>query len=115
MSEDKVINVFEGDPRDQDDIQESTEKVKKIYTDLQSVETLKHLIKMIKEDRLRNFVVIGQSDNTEEEYLATGQKGHVAFYFYGKDSCITQIGLCNRMAHILQEYMDGNFVFSDEE
>jgi hypothetical protein len=110
---DNVVNIYEGnDPILQEDMDH--EKVVRVFSDLQSIETLKFMIRKIEADELRNFIVIAQCDNNEKEEKVTGNEKGVTFYFYGQDTCITLVGLADRIKHILNEYMDGNFNFFDE-
>lgn len=99
------------------------EKVVYLADDLGSIMTLKDLIEDIRNNRLENFIVIAQAKAHEETEITGGvelddpcSSGKVLkYYFYGDDSNSYQIGLCHRMAYIINQYMDGVDVFNDEE
>ncbi len=109
--EDKVVNIYEGnDPILQEDIVlrrgKDGEQVVHLFDDIQSIEVLKRIINKIKDDELHNFIVIAQHKNNEEEREATGQENGNTFYFYGKDTCTTLLGLAQRITQIIGNYMD---------
>jgi hypothetical protein len=108
---DKIINILEGGAKEQENVdlrigpKHEKAEVHYIADDRGAIRTLKDIIDEIREDRFRNFLVIGQTQIGEK---ATANM----FYFYG-DSCIKLIGLNRRMEHIIQQYMDGEDVFGD--
>ena len=99
------------------------EKVTYLADDLTSIMTLKDLIDDIRNNRLRNFVVIAQADVHEETEITRGiplddplSSGKVIkYYFYGEDNNSYHVGLCNRMAYLINKYMDGIDIFGGED
>jgi len=99
------------------------EKVIYLADDLTSIMTLKDLIDDIRNDRLENFIVIAQAKVHEETEVTRGiplddpcSSGKVLkYYFYGNDSNTYHVGLCHRMAYLLNKYMEGIDIFGEEE
>lgn len=99
------------------------EKVIYLADDLTSIMTLKDLIDDIRNDRLENFIIIAQAKVHSETEITRGiglddptSSGKVLkYYFFGEDSNSYHVGLCNRMAYLLNQYMDGVDIFNDDE
>lgn len=97
------------------------EKVVYLADDLTSIMTLKGLIDDIRNDRLENFIVIAQAKvhkGTEvtsgiplDDWNASGKV--LKYYFYGDDSNSYHIGLCHRMAYLINKYMEGEDLFGE--
>lgn len=100
----------------------ANEKVTYLADDLGSIMTLKDLIDDIRNDRLKNFILIAQARSHEGTELTRGielnspnSSGKVLkYYFYGDDSSTHHLGLCNRLAYLINQYMDGVDIFGDE-
>lgn len=99
-------------------------KVTYLADDLTSIQTLKDLIDDIRNDRLENFVVMAQSRAHGETEVTAGAFGLddpeasgkvLKYYFFGESSNSYHLGLCNRMAYLINKYMDGDDIFFDEE
>lgn len=99
------------------------EKVIYLADDLTSIMTLKDLIDDLRNDRLENFIIIAQASAHEETELTRGiplddacSSGKVLkYYFFGNDSNSYHIGLCHRMAYLINRYMEGENIFGEEE
>jgi hypothetical protein len=97
------------------------EKVIYLADDLGSITTLKDLIDDIRNNRLENFIVIAQAKAYDGTEVTSGielddptSSGKVLkYYFYGDDSNSYHVGLCHRMAYILNQYMDGEDIFGE--
>lgn len=101
----------------------ANEKVTYLADDLGSIMTLKDLIDDIRNDRLKNFILIAQARSHEGTELTSGieldsskSSGNVLkYYFFGDDSSSHHLGLCNRLAYLINQYMDGVDIFGDDE
>lgn len=99
------------------------EKVIWLADDLTSIMTLKDLIDDLRNDRLKNFIVIAQSKAHGETEVTRGipledasSSGKVLkYYFFGDDSNSYHVGLCHRMAYLINRYMEGENIFGEEE
>lgn len=99
------------------------EKVVYLADDLTSIMTLKDLIDDIRNNRLENFIVIAQARVHGETEITRGvelddplSSGKVLkYYFYGDDSNTYHVGLCHRMAYLINRYMEGEDIFGEEE
>lgn len=101
----------------------ANEKVTYLADDLGSIMTLKDLIDDIRHDRLKNFILIAQARSHEETELtdrngmdlnSPNSSGKVLkYYFYGDDSSSHHLGLCNRLAYLINQYMDGVDIFGE--
>ena len=99
------------------------EKIIYLADDLTSIMTLKELIDDIRNDRLENFIIIAQTKAHEETEVTRGiplddpcSSGKVLkYYFFGEDSNSYHVGLCHRMAFLINKYMDGIDIFEEEE
>ena len=97
------------------------EKVVYLADDLTSIMTLKDLIDDLRNDRLENFIVIAQSKAHEETEVTRGiplddpcSSGKVLkYYFFGEDSNSYHIGLCHRMAFLINRYIEGENIFGE--
>ena len=97
------------------------EKVIYLADDLTSIMTLKDLIDDIRNDRLENFIVIAQAKAHSETEVTRGielddpdSSGKVLkYYFYGDDSNTYHVGLCHRMAFLINKYMEGIDIFGE--
>lgn len=113
---DRPVNLLEGDPTDQEGFpRKDHENVIFLnkYENLASVEILEEIIKGLEEGSVRNFLVVSHVDNTKEEKEYWGTQTRLMYYFFGKDSCTTLVGVADRIKHIIHSYMDGEDVFGD--
>lgn len=101
----------------------ANEKVTYLADDLGSIMMLKDLIDDIRNNRLKNLVLMAQAKAHEGSEITRGielddpnSSGKVLkYYFYGDDSSSHHLGLCNRLAYLINQYMDGVDIFGDDD
>ena len=99
------------------------EKLIYLADDNGSILTLKELIDDIRNDRLKNFVIVAQSAIHKDTVITRGPEAVdgerpdnvIKYYFFGQDQSSYHLGLCLRMAHLINQYMDGVDIFNEFE
>jgi len=88
-------------------------KVIYLADDLESVVLLKEMLELTRREKVKNFIMISQMEL--DEPAPDGSTTAFKYFFYGKDSCLLHLGLCNRMADMINRYMSGEDIFSEYE